>query len=1036
MSAWCSSIQTSLQDESTWRAHIYIPSSFASLMNFSVTSLPRQCSNAQTFEKTQYVDITDLLSNQYKSMDAVLKSIASLYKYPPNGIFHFEGFDGLESKDSLIQFIKDSAFRHGTYLSVYNTHISKNSSVTLACVHFGVPDKSVLGNKQFVPNMVQAANTIIRVPHSGSSRKHSSRNSKYKRSHLNHNDVDSNMKINRTNTNKCGCKFQLSIFYESTSRRWFLKQRQRRNYDVTFSHHSNHIWIDPMHLCTTRKSLSENAILAIKTLIEGGHPIPSIMSYVRTTCKVNIAYSTVYNMRNNAIDELLKACYDNPSGSSVTKLIQIFKVTKNVSYVYTTHNYNSGFVTFRKNRNQSIQQAVEHINKLEATTPFSNRSIKNWRESLRLKDSNDILVCFAWAHDDEIKAAEMYPEYIAADVTFGVNRERRELFLAVGVDGRNRVFTAFRSFIPSKQEQAYTWILNEAMPSLLSNDVLKYNRCISTDQEKSLMDGINTAMNSNKPAFKYTSFRLDCYHFFTKVWAEKVANKCRDNAIAKACLPIMKEWIMTWFKRLETVEEFEVSRSNFNQYFEGKMNDIGVAAVEGITKLVHNIVSKQKKLLHCHFKDVCTFDFIGDSIVEAANHQLKAGSMGISNSMDIATSGYSQIKSTISKSLKETISSAKKLNSKMTWTKTSSAAYLTEYAEGLACNTFDRRHLYYKKYVGNKTWLVCSSQIFEASYQSLFDKNNDSHTQFFRLRKVTVDGNNFMNCSCMYHVRWMMPCVHMCTVIEDLKYYEISMFHLRWWKHYRYLYKNISSQQDMNIASKNDMFESLMYVRQNHFDQNTGKYKGIPIDGTLFLQERLNTIINSTIDIDEKYLIMKAIDNMNNQCVPLQNGSLKYKLFYCPHICETLDIKTDVPSSEEGSCDDNVLYDFDVVSNMGAGSQVLSQHSNYRIDLSQQSIKSCNGRLSNGLTNLNTDDVEKGDSSMYTRLIPEFNSLVSNVKSEQHFDIVVSKLEKLRFDLIKDGMKGRLLESNELTFLGEENGSRRPEKRFKSSFEK
>ena len=227
-----------------------------------------------------------------------------------------------------------------------------------------------------------------------------------------------------------------------------------------------------------------------------------------------------------------------------------------------------------------------------------------------------------------------------------------------------------------------------------------------------------------------------------------------------------------------------------------------------------------------------------------------------------------------------------------------------------------------------------------------------------------------------------------------------------------------------------------MYVRQNHFDQNTGKYKGIPLDGTLFLQERLNTIINSTIDIDEKYLIMKAIDNMNNQCVPLQNGSLKYKLFYCPHICETLDIKTDVPSSEEGSCDDNTLYDFDVVSNMGAGSQVLSQHTNYRIDLSQQSIKSYNGHLSNGFTNLNTVNVETGDSSMYTRLLPEFKSLVSNVKSEQHFDIVVSKLEKLRFDLIKDGMKGRLLETNELTFLGEENGSRRPEKRFKSSFEK
>ena len=73
MSAWCSSIQTSLQHESKWRAHIYIPSSFASLINFSVTSFPRECSNAQSLFKNQFVDITDLLSNQYMSMDAVLK---------------------------------------------------------------------------------------------------------------------------------------------------------------------------------------------------------------------------------------------------------------------------------------------------------------------------------------------------------------------------------------------------------------------------------------------------------------------------------------------------------------------------------------------------------------------------------------------------------------------------------------------------------------------------------------------------------------------------------------------------------------------------------------------------------------------------------------------------------------------------------------------------------------------------------------------------------------------------------------------------
>ena len=610
---------------------IIFPSSYAAVINntaFQSTSHPTYSS---THDSNVYVDLVDFLSNENKSTKTVAQTIAKSNKYPSFGIFHFEGFNGYESKNRLIQCIKESALLNGTQLTQFNSHRSKNkNSVTLACVHFGTPHKNVYRNKKFVADKVQASNTIIQVSHSGSSTKHNSRNSKFKRSHLDHESVDPLGKNNRTNTSKCGCKFQFCIFYDDTSCHWFLKEHRKKSHDVSLSHHSNHIWVDPVHFSSTKKDLSDIAMQTIKILLADGHPIPNIISHVKSTCRVNVPYHTIYNLRNQAIDDLLIECSEFPSGSSVDKLIQIFKSTTDVSFVYTTHNYNSGFVTYRKNRNENLHHSYSSgLNNTNVGNYFSINSIKNWRDSLRLKDSNDILVCFAWAHDEEIRTAEMYPEYIAADVTFGVNKERRELFLAVGIDGRNKVFTAFRSFIPSKQEQAYTWILNEAMPSLLSNEVLKYNTCISTDQEKSLMDAIDTTMSSSKPAFKHSSFRLDCYHFFTKVWIEKVANKSRDNLNTEECLPIMKNWIMTWFKRLESSYEFEISKHHFNLYLQFKKNCIGNAALEGITKLVHNIVSKQKHLLHFYFKDVCSFDFIGDSIVETANFQLKSGPISV-----------------------------------------------------------------------------------------------------------------------------------------------------------------------------------------------------------------------------------------------------------------------------------------------------------------------------------------------------------------------------------------------------------------------
>ena len=47
----------------------------------------------------------------------------------------------------------------------------------------------------------------------------------------------------------------------------------------------------------------------------------------------------------------------------------------------------------------------------------------------------------------------------------------------------------------------------------------------------------------------------------------------------------------------------------------------------------------------CHYKfiDVTTFDFVGDSIVEASNSGLKRGNVTISMNMNIDTSALTQV---------------------------------------------------------------------------------------------------------------------------------------------------------------------------------------------------------------------------------------------------------------------------------------------------------------------------------------------------------------------------------------------------------
>ena len=116
--------------------------------------------------------------------------------------------------------------------------------------------------------------------------------------------------------------------------------------------------------------------------------------------------------------------YDNVSkiqhGKSADRLISLFQAMPDISYVYVKHDVDSGFVTYNK----------PHISKyVTASTAELAKMLKEeWlkdvqkvRQSLKLDGSNKILVDVAWLHDEEVRKAKLFPEYIAADTTFGVN---------------------------------------------------------------------------------------------------------------------------------------------------------------------------------------------------------------------------------------------------------------------------------------------------------------------------------------------------------------------------------------------------------------------------------------------------------------------------------------------------------------------------------------------------------------------------------------------------------------------------------------
>ena len=91
-----------------------------------------------------------------------------------------------------------------------------------------------------------------------------------------------------------------------------------------------------------------------------------------------------------------------------------------------------------------------------------------------------------------------------------------------------------------------------------------------------------------------------------------------------------------------------------------------------------------------------------------------------------------------------------------------------------------------------------------------------------------------MTCSCGYVQRMLMPCRHICSVIDKVENYVPSLFHIRWHKLFNYYYSK--SANDSICSKKSDALEAMLLCIREHSQHLSGRYKGIFIKNTHFMK--------------------------------------------------------------------------------------------------------------------------------------------------------------------------------------------------------
>ena len=92
--------------------------------------------------------------------------------------------------------------------------------------------------------------------------------------------------------------------------------------------------------------------------------------------------------------------------------------------------------------------------------------------------------------------------------------------------------------------------------------------------------------------------------------------------------------------------------------------------------------------------------------------------------------------------------------------------------------------------------------------------------------------DDYMSCGCSYVQRYLIPCHNVCAVIGKKECYDPCMFHIRWHKIYNYYHD--TKYGTSNAKDTVDVLGSLLKITSENNYNDSGKFKGIYVNGTRF----------------------------------------------------------------------------------------------------------------------------------------------------------------------------------------------------------
>jgi hypothetical protein len=625
------------------------------------------------------------------------------------------------------------------------------------------------------------------------------------------------------------CKVSFRVYFHGEHKRWYLPKKQ-----AGCCRHSGHPRYMPDQVRVMLRSAGtksvENALEQLQEFIA----ISQISGVVRQQTGMDPDYRQIWELNRKRVREqelidlqtILGDDFDETQIERLTpaeRLIYSCQADPTTSYTLLYGDYDDDRLTVYR-RNKHGQNRADLASPPSDTTVVDPDELKDnvdsaatysdkVRQSLSIQGTGQILLGFAWTHTAAQRDLKMFPEFTSADVTEGVNAEKRPLLTFCGKNSYNRSFIHTWAFLPSEAQWVFKWFFQFAVPAIHPEANLEENTTmIITDEDPQATRALDKLMGRT---YKNSVSRLCAFHKLNRNFTREseinthVSRLRNKNPSGEVEFEMIVQWLWRFVKDYETEEEAEHAMSLLDEYLkEPEANHHGSMGKDLKAKVV-TFVNKFKDLgpkLFAHaMSDRPCFDNVTTGINEAEHRWLKHSGGGVKKSDSLATSQAKMQNQHLTKSRKHARQVAtdygasiedEEVRSDLVKGVTSHCGKLLVEQHGQRTNYCVRQNAEDTFWVKRRppAGKIAATKSKELSTMTV-DKRIHHRCHFYipkyeRTRVVSLHcddaGSCYARCTCKYYRRQQCACRHIFSIIDG----NPNRTHagVRWWLEYAMYY--------------------------------------------------------------------------------------------------------------------------------------------------------------------------------------------------------------------------------------------------------